>query len=432
MIKMKIYSVKDYYNKIHSMNEKEGYEFEEKTFEYLSDNRNFYRRIVEPPFRDKESIDFLKQLYDIEFVPDDWYSVYVEGGRCSIHTLVRDIKYGLSVIDYSRRGYYMSFRHAHEKVWKFLANLPFDALLIARMDMLGGCFEFCGDEEFTILNYPYKEQEIEVIAKEHFYRSDDFYTPVDKNASYRGDTGYGLCIGVDGKYYISAVDIGVNFQYNWEKDVEGIIEYLDGVKGKRYIYKESKGYSYFKFYNMICPSKDCFYPPVYLDDLNLIKNDYRKSEITKEKYKEYIKSLQQGKDYQEYLWLRDELKIINHMLIYPDDTLYRRLGVMVIDKKHDGSYHIYRDVTVKHPRYFEEFGAVVDEHKDVEQERVMLLLKVEELPYKREDFSNVWCGFRITKNTIETFDENQALEVYLKTLKEAYYSGNCTIGKESD
>jgi hypothetical protein len=59
-----------------------------------------------------------------------------------------------------------------------------------------------------------------------------------------------------------------------------------------------------------------------------------------------------------------------------------------------------------------------------------LFVNTEELLKNVEDMENTLYGFKITYNSLEIFDREEAIKIFGAILKEAYESGKCTVSEE--
>ncbi len=109
-----------------------------ETYQLFYYGREDFYRLVEgnryssekvPPCRDAESVRLIRQIDHAEFVEDDWYSIVTPFGRTNITALSESTKYGLTVMERSRMGFYTSFKESCKDVWERLADLPFDVLI---------------------------------------------------------------------------------------------------------------------------------------------------------------------------------------------------------------------------------------------------------------------------------------------------------------
>lgn len=423
MIKIKLYTDEQYVAEVLDLRNRSEVEYTDRTFEFLADG---YSPRTTPPFRDEESVAFLKNIFNIEFIKNEWFSVIVDGMRSSLFTLSHDVKYGLSLIYFSKKGIYLSYKSLYENVWEYLASLPFDILIVAKRSSLAGRFALCGESEYTILNYPYQGRELEVSVK-NFIANDDFYTPVPEAKEY--GLSHGLSVGADGKYYSDRFSISYAFKYYWKNDIEGIIRHIKKRDKETYLVELAQEYSYFQFVNLV--NEEVYIG--YLDELNFYKRTFsRDTPSAMREYKElcqYLKEKDGGTEYKFYLWLRDELKIVNHMFLKPKKALFRKLPIFCVDRNTDGSYYLSCTLTVKHPSYGDILYPMLNMCY-AGRECFALVVDTEELLYSVNDIDSALCGFKISPNRIEAYNANDALVLFGESLKEAYSSDNYTVSKD--
>lgn len=432
MIRVKLLTDEEYLNDVLVCNKEDKtiFSYDETTFNYLADDKYFFSGADEsiPPFRDEVSLNFLKK-WGIRFIEGDWYSVYVDDGRSTIFGIRKDIKYGLALIDYSRRGFYLSYYSAGDDVWDVLNKLPFDILVAIKMSDISNCYSL-KECDFLIENYPYNNQHIEVSVIQGCKLLDkSLYTEVSGQKAF--STTYGLHIGKDDKYYTDVINLGYAFQYYWKNDIEEIIKYLEEHPNqKRYIVENTQIVNIFQYNKMLKPRTDILVSCKYVKVLNYLKRFYKKEKsITKQQYEESRKAIEFSDYYKTYVWLRDKLKIINHLVTKPEDVTSRKLPMMIVDKNTDGTYFIFGKLTVKFPEFEEVLEEVID-FCSADYERFILVIDVEELMESVSDIDKAVYGFRVKENEVEVFDADMAKEQFGVVLKEAFYSGKCKVSEE--
>lgn len=399
-------------------------------FDFIADDSYFYEvkglDLTKPPFRDEVSLNFLK-LWDISFIEGDWYSVHVEGGRSTIFGIRKEIKYGLCLIDYSRDGSYLSYSGLDDIGWKYLSELSFDILVAVTLEQLNLYGKLFGDCDFVIENYPYNDSEIELhvfggVVNMH---DNDFYTKVP----YKHDNDYsGLHIGKDAKYYASVVMFNYALKYYWYENLQGISDYIDKNYSEPRLLVEhsSPEMNIFQFQSYLKIQK---YERLYLDyfhDVKLVNEIYENKEISIQERDKMRKECDSGEDYEEFLWLRDRLKIVSHMQLKFKDTFCRKLPIFIVDKNEDGSYMVWHKLTYKYPKFMEIVEDVVDLCKDG-IERFALVVDVNEILQASEDIKNAFCGFGVSKNKLDVYNDYEAIRLFNNYLKQALSSNNCEI-----
>ncbi|MCI8417527.1 MAG: hypothetical protein HFI33_08565 [Lachnospiraceae bacterium] len=391
-----------------------------------------------PPFRDEESLGFLKGG-GLTFVSDDdWYSVYGEGAlgreRDSITNIRKWMKFALTAIYYSRQERYTWMDGTcvpYEWAWNLLSQLPFDILVAVRVENIRGIMSiFLGFSVFSpcrIVNYPYRKQSIEVTIDE-FRINDDFYTRVPEGRE--NNTNYGLHMGKDGRYYSNFIGIEYAFQYYWKNDVEGLIRYIEEKYPDRIQLGEVREiYNTFTLAKALGIADSSVIALRYWNCKNCIEKALEDGRISDLQYEEFLVNARQGEDYKNYVYYRDTFQFISHLTVAPKETLCRKLPVMMVDKNYDGTYRIHGSLTVKYPE-FEECICDVVEERSPDRERVILVVDVEELLDSAEDVDQAVYGFRLLQDSLEIFDKYEAVQLFGRALKEAYTSKSCTISQE--
>lgn len=384
------------------------------------------------PFRDAESLQFLKETYGITFISDDdWYSVWCEESRSDITCLYDSIQSGLAAIAMSRNGIYAWYWSMGEKEWKALANMPFDILIAMRTSEMGlHGMHHITDVDYLIENYPYGDQSFEVLVVDSYIRPDDFYTAMPELERGRYCTSYGLLKGSDGKYYSDGIGIDYAFQYYWKNDIEGIIKQIDRMRRDRIALTDTTHtYDVFELGTLVKNDKNCIVELDYLRDANLYERLYKDGDISEQEYDEWMQKLQTNDYYNDYLYFRDKFKVISHLAFVPEPVQSRKLPMLMVDKNTDGTYYIHGSLTVKYPDFNEMFWDVIP-GRSPEMERFVLIVDVEELFFSVYDIEKAVCGFRVLADSVDIYDAYEGTQLFGEALKEAYHSGRCTVDKE--
>lgn len=380
------------------------------------------------PFRDAESLLFLRETYDITFVSDDdWYSVMYEGSRSDIISLDKRIRFGLAAIDLSKEGKYVWHMSAEEQIWKILARMPFDILIAIKISEMGLYGDYIRGVDYLIENYPYKDQTIEVTVKESLIDRDDFYTP-ELGYRERHGYGYGLHRGRDGQYYCDKIDIDYAFQYYWKNDIEGIIHKIDSLRKDRIALTDTvRIYDIFELGALLEQDRpNCIMGLDYQSGLEWLEWQRKEKGMSEEEYNERLETARKENNYEEYLYFKDKFKVICHLAFAPEETAFRKLPMLMVDKKKDGTYLIHGDLTVKYPEFHELLEDVIRE-RSAEWERFVLVVAGEELLYSVNDIEHAVCGFRVLEDSVDVYDAYEGTQLFGEALKEAYYSGRCTV-----
>lgn len=370
-----------------------------------------------PPFRDAESVQFLKDSYDVVFADDeDWYSVICEGVRMNIACLNKALICGLGMIYDSKRGRYSWLTNMDENVWRALGSLPMTVKVAVREEFLSEWHSFFHEAEFRIVNYPLGSGAVEVNAVKAHLHNNAAYTEVPHTRLYTDKNG---------AYYINNFNISDGFEYRWEKDIDGILSHIDFKWGRLKCLEEfSRTYDIFELGLKL---ENDEFGVMFLQYPHLLKcaqPNWDDAEDVRS-YEKFVKELQETDDYKEYLYFRDVFRVVNHMLYIPE-VYSRRLVMLMVDKASDGTYKIHDELTFKNPNFAELIQNAIDNRVD-DGERFILMVDVDEVIYSCKDIDNAVCGFKSYKDVVEIFDKEIALKMYADALKEAYSSDKCTI-----
>lgn len=82
-----------------------------------------------PPFRDPESLLFIREVDHGHLVDGDWYSYVSPFGRTCMSSLCGGTQYALTVIYNSRKGIYTAFAGYGDDIWQRLQSLDMDILV---------------------------------------------------------------------------------------------------------------------------------------------------------------------------------------------------------------------------------------------------------------------------------------------------------------
>lgn len=402
MIKVRLYTEEEYaHASALDCNGRHDHVFDYKsTFDSVLYNLNNYDAL---PFRDAESLRLLKEIYDITFISDDdWYTIMWDNERTCIAAIREDLKFALMAVEFSRQGRYTWFFPAGEKVWRILADMPFDILIGWCISDIGIYHPILEGVDYQILNYPYGDKTVEVTVKDRLLHVDNLYVVVP-DSSYHTPS-YNLRVGKeDGKYYIGSIDLGYALQYNWKNDLEGIIKYTDKKERRFHLVKFSKEYTVFELAKALIGDENAIAWSQYLQEARFFDSD-------KEEDSAYLKELQSGDDYQEYLYFRDRFKVISHIMVAPRDTTFRKLPILMVDKNSDGSYRI--------------------QERNKDGERIALVINTEELLDSVRDIDRAVYGFRVMPDSIEIFDVEDAVQLFGQMLREAVASARYKVDGE--
>lgn len=421
-----------YYNKDEFLNElieHHIWSYSERDFDHLMNWQYDKEGNSIQPFRDEYSKKFLKDTWNLEFVDEhDWYSIHSpEEGRFSLAGLSKDMKYGLTLLDYSKRGLVLSFKHCSEKIWKVLSEMPFDILVAVDTSKLKCWSDVIIGVDYIIENFPFEDKKLKVHVMERYERFQDYEELKDKS---------GIKIyHKDGIYYTHSWEIEEIFcRYFWKKHIKEIMDKVNHyIVEEHPILNKTLETNLVDFLELIKEDVEGFlvgnrfarhiYGAKYMLENNTISQQEYEEEVEQGKF-EFVKA------YQKYLHLTNDLKIISHLYVLPQETNQRKLPVMVVDKYADGMYKIWGTLTGKYPEFDELLYDVVFEYYTEECERYITIVDVEELFSCAGDIEYTNCGFKISKNCIEIFDRNDAMKQFRDIAQEALDSGNCKISEE--
>lgn len=385
------------------------------------------------PFRDKESRRLLKESFGVTIVEDDWYSVYCEGYRTCFSDLCRELKYGLVLIDTSRRGHFLICESMTDEMWNVMRSLDFDILIAASWEDMDWMTRKLPHDGYVILNYPYNDG-IEVTVQSIDHQS-GFYKPVSNvtfedmhiGHHFLGYDGVddSLYLGEDGKYYSN--NPGSSLRFYWRRHLDEVIDYIDNLKCPKKICEINDSYSKFEFAKFLSQNYADYllYDP-WADRVSQYKELYKEKKMTKEELRAAMKELNASEEYQTHVYYRDTFRIINHMPYLPEDLNWRKVAIPLVIKNKDGSYNIGGDVSCKYP----EDAEIIEEAIRMclgDCDTLELYVDCNEILDKVSDLGETKWAILIHKDSIELFDKWDGLKLFGEMLKEALASGKCEI-----
>ena len=379
------------------------------------------------PFRDEFSKKFLKNTWNIEFVrDDDWYSIQSpEEGRFCLSGLSREMKYALTLLHFSRKNIVLSYEFCGKNIWKVLSEMPFDILVAVDTTELKSWEDVCLGINYIIENFPFNGEYIQVQVSDYLIKDKQKVDITDEVLLYIED----------GKYYACALELH-NYltHYDWKKHVETIIKYAGYyVKDEHPIVNKTLVCNVKEYAKLLGLKENYFLDcSEYGRELYSYKRMLQEGDITQEEFNEVLPYIKRryATSYKDYLWLKGELKICSHLYKLPTNRTFRKLPMMIVDKFPDGSYKIWGTLTVKYPKFEEILYNVLTDLYTEECERYIIVVNVEEVFNCAEDIKYTDCGFKITKNCIEIFDENDTLKMFIDIAQEAISSDKCEISTE--
>lgn len=425
--------------------------YDERRFEYLT---NWYCNKEDGttrPFRDEYSVKLLKETYNFEFFSDDdWYSLVDDSSeRFSLSGLSEYMKYALILLHNSRVGVVTEFKGCDKCIWQVLSTMPFDVLIAINNTTFENNRNFDLGVDYIIENININERRIELNVLNRWIVKED----AEEVACHIYEK--------NNEYFISCFSLDDIFdaRYYWKEHLEDIIKECKHLYKKEYpIIDKSKTWNLVDFAEKIKCSVDLdmdFKDKVYLliyyksdeenvikpleeilarygcDDLEIKKSLSMDDTSVDDSWIEYeLKSLYHEILCQRYSWLTNDLKIVTHLCSMPNETVFRKLPMLFVDKYPNGSYKIWGKLTVKYPDFHEILSDIINYHYTEECERYVTIVDVEELFDKASDIERTVCGFKITKNCIDIYDKNDAIHLFATMTQEALDSGNVEISKE--
>lgn len=373
-------------------------------------------------FSDVDSCRLLRLLHGDAAVEQRWYGLVTQEGKPCLPAISQEAKYGLTVIENSRRGVYtdivdeftefqvearmgdQSGRHgAIPLVWDAFAALEVDILLFFRKKDFSFGWDIPLKNGFLLENYPGEEGPIEVQV-----RKDRFGDPVEENG----------VLQVSNFFY--------DQQYDWTREVGELLEELGELNG----FREPlvKGMMPLAEFQWMIGSED------YGRNWELWEG---KEQLGYENLMDYCLEnidlcdisavLDAQGDQQRHAGTR----VLNHMDYLPDSSSARRLAYLIIEKHDDGSYQLQSQISVKYPSY----GEMLEEAMEMaipDGEVLVMPVNVEEIMMRAADIKKALCAFRVAGNLIETFGKEEGLIEFAALLKEARDSGRCVVSEDCD
>lgn len=392
----------------------------------------------QPPFRDEESRRLL-EVFDIEYVEDDWYSVVdydefrTHKEREPVWEIGRYVLFGLCLIQYSRRGQYLGIRSCSKEVWQVLERMPFDILVAVNPEDRET--EYLEEVDYQIVNYPLNGSEVEVTVKSGIsFHRDDFYTPLNNRKNWKEhSTADNLYVGKDGKYYMECLWVPHDLHYFWKDDAEGIAEYIESRLPRKPGLTRISQYYRTADFGRLAGEKDWIYNRFsneFTDKLEHLEFVFTEENgVNWEAYRKELDRMRKLEAYKEYQYWENKFMIVNHMVNIPEKVSFRKLPFLILDRNYDGTYYIHGSLTVKYPTYTEILADVIG-MRGADHESLVLVVDVEERLNSRKDIDSTVCGFLVRENAVELFDADEALERFAAGIRAAFASGRCTVSRE--
>ncbi len=371
-------------------------------------NGNAWSKKKYPPFRDKESIGLMKFVDGAELVENDWYSMVTYYGRTCLSALCSGTKYGLTVIANSKKGIYTTYKEVGENVFQYLQGLKMDILIAYKKEDVSETghlpFKIC---PYILENFEYEGKEVEALVESGL----DSVKELE-----------------DGTLKISPWQD--KFAYNWLSDLSGVLDNLDAylcmLESTKVLMQPVKEFDYLEYGNLIqshgtnvIDDFDCSM------ELELLEEE--KSLLTEKEREEWFNRITQMPDWEEREYWHS-VKIMNHLVEIPEESLFKYLPYLVIKYIEKEGYFIYNDVSVKYPEFEEAF---LDNRERMlgNNFKLAIVLDVNNEVTKSEQVIEVMYGFKFSEGRVEVFDKKTALVEFKDTLSKALSSGKCKVGK---
>lgn len=325
----------------------------------------------EPPFRDEDSLKFIKEIDHAEFVGgDDWYSIVTPFGRTDVTALCGGTRFALVILHNSKRGIYTSigYHPAYgEDIWSRLAEVSTDILVAFDMTKLDQHSPYLPIEtDYMIENYPHGEKEITAYIGYDTHQGGYW-----KDGVYYDD------------YYFSEL------HYEWYRDIKGLI-----AAAERLIEKNGRSYPYCP---LISPLKDF---------VEILNSD--EAELFTDEEKNFM--------------------IKNYLRYVPQEPIVKYPINLVVTQSPDGKCILEQICSVKFPTYSESLdNSVVELLRKCENLIYVLVLNADTFYEGAYILSHAMWGFRGYGYTLELYDGTRVLEEFLKEIKEPYETGNLYI-----
>lgn len=364
------------------------------------------------PFRDEDSLRFIREIDHAEFVGgDDWYSIVTPFGRTNVTALCGGTRYALTLLDNSRRGIYTDisrFGGYGEDIWGRLADVSVDIRIAYDVAEIDRHYpELPIQTDYVIENYPCGGKKIEVYVRKDSIDGVHFK---------------------EGKYYMGYWL--EEFEYKWYKDVGGLIstaEKLVQEAGKRYHYPPME-----LTVDDFAGTLEQKYANAFGEMRYLSEKQYLEClKLPEERYQEELGKLRQTEEYREYRFMSETCRIRCFLSEVPGEPHVKYPVNLLIKTEPGGKSVMYEVCSVKYPTYSETimYNDIVtfSQRKD----RVFgLVLDTETFAEGADTLKYALWGFRNYDSTVELYDGIRVLEEFLKEVKQPYESGDLYVKYE--
>ena len=394
MIRIKLFYTRQDYLKALSERDIPICEYNNKSFYYLVQGCPGEEKSG-PPFRDADSVRFIREIDHARFVEDDWYSVVTPLGRTDMTALCGGTQYALTVIANSRRGIYTSFKGYEDDIWSRLASLSVDVLIYFCLNIYSEDHRYLPFKPETrkkvvVENYRYNGEEIEVRLTDRSISADDEELHVDGFFDeFRLDWRNNLGIFIKGAEAL----LERSRLYKHPPTVTSVKEFAETL-GERY------ARMFYEYLDEI---------PIWEDDVDFYARE---------------KAFLEG------------LSIHNYMLHVPTESISKYPSCFII-KKRKGSLDctISREVGYKYPTFssmlMEKFVRLSDNERE-EFEKLVVVFDTELFDDAEKVFETAIWAFKSHDHIMELYDGLHIVKEFVDFVKSSYEAGLLTVAEEED
>lgn len=389
MIRIKfLYSTEDY---VHTYDEKIICEYDRNSFIRIV-NGFPSERDKKPPFRDEDSMRFIREIDRAEFVENDWYSVVTPFNRTCMTALCGGTQYALTVIHNSRRGIYTSVENYNEDIWGRLANLSIDVLVYVKV------YKMC--DYFASLDIPYSSN-ISIMIENYRYEGKEMEAYISKDVGYKGR------IIKDGKLYVA--DCFEDFCFSWHRNFDQLIKEAESLlKAQRY-----------KHSPIVSNIKD------FVSTLNLDNaRDFFESMYIDDKWLEFLKD-----------WL-EPIEFHNYMEYIPDESLNKYPMYFAMKKNKNTQECVAKQCFgVKYPTFSEAMMSDfmwLPEEETADYELLIIVLDSELFLNGADEMKSALWAFKNYDNVMEMYDGDGIYDIFLDFIKQPFENGLVTFDLEDE
>lgn len=326
------------------------------------------------PFHDEDSVKFLSESFDIEYVDGMHFSE--DGIQYYLHSFAEPVKECLMLLRNSKKGVYTLISEMQPSIAKYIREFKdFDLLFV--LDVMQdrpsrspvACL--CPME---VENFVLRGSKTPVLV--------DLSIPDDAELVYQTGEWFEL-YEKDGKLYGNG-NFFTLYDYDFKRDLPSIQDYIE------YKYKK---YKFFDTYEKFCTCIDLFGNDI---DCNGLGN----------------------------------IKVINHMRhISKLEANSRRVACLIILYMNDYSVILQARVSVKYPSIAE----IIEENLSMKESvrfKFILFVDVDEVMRKTQNLDYTWFGAYFYRDYIELYDKDGALLEFAKQIPNALKNMRIQIRKD--